>query len=204
MPTPSTASFLMGSPNVIIYRSGKTEVVGLHDRVDRPRLPAGTRAFGIRLRPQVVGRFLGTTASDLRNVTVALVDVVGTRAARRVFDEDQLDSWIVDFAPDPALSAAVFLLGAGRSVSQAANVAQMSTRHLRRRFLREIGLSPKRYAQIARLQRFLRLAKTGSAGLAEVAATAGYSDQSHLNREARGLSGLTPRELVLPRSSTPR
>ena len=73
----------------------------------------------------------------------------------------------------------------------------LSTRQLRRALLAEVGLGPKTFQRIGRLQRFLALARSGRAdGLAELAAHSGYADQPHLSREARALSGLTPVELL--------
>ncbi|WP_353358023.1 helix-turn-helix domain-containing protein [Intrasporangium sp. DVR] len=60
-----------------------------------------------------------------------------------------------------------------------------------KRFREEVGLSPKQAARIVRFDRALRLLGAG-AGLAEVAAEAGYSDQPHLNREFADLAGLSP------------
>jgi methylphosphotriester-DNA--protein-cysteine methyltransferase len=51
---------------------------------------------------------------------------------------------------------------------------------------------------VRRFQRFLRRAETG-ASLASAAADAGYSDQAHMSRDVRGLSGLTPARLIAER-----
>jgi hypothetical protein len=48
-----------------------------------------------------------------------------------------------------------------------------------------------------RLQRFLRLARAQpEAGLAALAAEAGYADQAHLSGDARALTGRTPSALL--------
>ncbi|MFF4739506.1 helix-turn-helix domain-containing protein [Streptomyces sp. NPDC001262] len=68
-----------------------------------------------------------------------------------------------------------------------------SRQHLTARFHREVGLSPKSIARIARLQRVMLLMRsTHPPSWAEVAATCGYTDQSHLNRDFRLLTGCTP------------
>jgi len=71
----------------------------------------------------------------------------------------------------------------------------MSLRTLERRFYRCIGVSPKRFARVARVQQAMRQqAMTGS--WAETAVLAGYCDQSHLIRDAREILGTSPDTLV--------
>ncbi len=66
-----------------------------------------------------------------------------------------------------------------------------SRSHLVDRFRREVGLSPKRFARVARFRSaFDRLATATS--LATVAAECGYADQSHLTHEFREMAGETP------------
>ena len=68
-----------------------------------------------------------------------------------------------------------------------------SDRHLRRRCLESIGLSPKRILQIHRMQRALTLAHLNHRNQwADLALSAGYYDQPHMIHEFRRLLGLTP------------
>jgi AraC-like DNA-binding protein len=64
-------------------------------------------------------------------------------------------------------------------------------RQLERVFREQVGVTPKGYARLARFQASLALAR-GGARWAEVAARAGFADQSHLVREYRALSGASP------------
>jgi AraC-like DNA-binding protein len=69
----------------------------------------------------------------------------------------------------------------------------LSERTLRRRCYEAFGFGPKTLDRILRFQRFLQLARArGNDATADLAADTGYSDQSHLTREARELAGLTP------------
>ena len=65
-----------------------------------------------------------------------------------------------------------------------------SHKHFVALFRDAIGLPPKRYARVLRLQRTLQSQTEG--GWSERALDAGYSDQAHLQREFRALTGLTP------------
>jgi AraC-like DNA-binding protein len=67
-----------------------------------------------------------------------------------------------------------------------------SRKHLHARFRQEVGLSPKRYADVRRFDHLmLRLRTGGRLRLADLAAASGYADQSHMAREVRRFSGVT-------------
>ncbi|MEZ5679928.1 MAG: helix-turn-helix transcriptional regulator [Erythrobacter sp.] len=80
--------------------------------------------------------------------------------------------------------------------AQLAQRAEVSPRHLRREFLRRYGLSPRAWRRRLRLTR----AMTGADHLATpnwagVALAAGYSDQSHMIRDCREITGMTPTQM---------
>ncbi|BCG81274.1 helix-turn-helix domain-containing protein [Mesorhizobium sp. 113-3-3] len=69
----------------------------------------------------------------------------------------------------------------------------LSERTLRRRFEESFGYGPKTLDRILRFHRYRCLRQTSSdASTAMLAVEAGYSDQAHLIRESRRLSGATP------------
>lgn len=70
----------------------------------------------------------------------------------------------------------------------------VSRRHLEAGFAREIGLTPKTVARIARFQDAVQVLAAPS-GTFAAAAACGYADQPHFNREIRALAGITPTEL---------
>jgi AraC-like DNA-binding protein len=79
------------------------------------------------------------------------------------------------------------------TVGRVARDVGLSERQLRRRCESAFGYSPSTLARLLRLQRFAtiaRMRKQLGATLAELAALAGYADQSHLCRECRALTGL--------------
>jgi AraC-like DNA-binding protein len=73
----------------------------------------------------------------------------------------------------------------------------VSRRHLERQFRDEVGLGAKHVARIVRVHQALEVMRTqpflNGAG---IAAYCGYSDQAHLVRECRALTGATPRRLT--------
>lgn len=81
------------------------------------------------------------------------------------------------------------------SVRSMARDLGVSVRTLQLQFAQAVGLSPKEYARIRRLQATLHLLDNGATALAEAAQRAGFSDQAHATRELRTLAGLTPARL---------
>ncbi|WP_116952444.1 helix-turn-helix domain-containing protein [Jiangella endophytica] len=105
--------------------------------------------------------------------------------------------------PDGAVVYAVAALDRGAAVGVVAERIGASASTLQRRFRAAVGLSPKQFGRVRRLQRVLRAVTTPGGPApdwAEVAARHGYFDQAHLVNDFRALTGLTPGRYV-PRSA---
>ncbi|WP_410672402.1 helix-turn-helix domain-containing protein [Amycolatopsis sp. cmx-4-68] len=89
---------------------------------------------------------------------------------------------------------------AAARVEDPAGSLAVSERRLRRRFVQAVGYGPATYLRVSRFQRAVALAPR-VAGLAALAAAAGYADQAHLSRDCRALTGLTPRAYFSPPST---
>jgi AraC family transcriptional regulator len=84
-------------------------------------------------------------------------------------------------------------LDAGPSLDQMAAVARLSPYHFARQFKAATGLPPHRYVITRRVERAQELLHRNSAlSLAEVAARAGFSDQSQFAGHFKRLVGVTP------------
>jgi len=95
-----------------------------------------------------------------------------------------------EIAPPPWCRILAQALREGRRVGE----LPVSREHASRQFHRHYGLTPRAYRAEWRMRRALHLLRTGDS-LAEVAAGAGYADQSHLTRELRSKTGSTPASL---------
>jgi AraC-like DNA-binding protein len=94
---------------------------------------------------------------------------------------------------DPAVTFAVRALEHGASVTQVTSRLDVLPKRFVRRFRDHIGLTPKRFARVRRLQRLLgAVALADDVHWAEVAMEHGYYDQAHLIHDFRELTGLTP------------
>lgn len=192
---------------------GRLSVDGSHRSALGEALAPGTLVVGLQFRPGAARRWLGLPASEIADRCVALEDLWGgdarrlgewageartpTGIVRRL--ERALGDRAATVGPIDEEMGRLFALvenGAGM-VAVAARLG-MGERTLRRRCHEAFGYGPKTLERILRFQRFLRLIHRGQAeaGLARCAVAAGYADQSHLCREARRLSGPSPRTIV--------
>ncbi len=84
-------------------------------------------------------------------------------------------------------------LDAGPSLEQLAAVAHLSPYHFARQFKVATGLPPHQYVITRRVERAKQLLQAGTAlSLADVAAHAGFSDQSQFSHHFKRLVGVTP------------
>jgi AraC-like DNA-binding protein len=101
-------------------------------------------------------------------------------------------------AVDVRVRAAAEMLASGSvnaSVRDAASHVELSERQLTRRFVDRVGVAPKMFARVMRLQRAAALLARGRAP-SEAASLAGYADQAHFTRDSSDLAGITPRGLA--------
>jgi AraC family transcriptional regulator len=78
-------------------------------------------------------------------------------------------------------------------------VAGLNPYHFARQFKAATGLAPHQYAIMRRVERARQLLHAGTdLSLAEVAAHAGFSDQSQFSRHFKRLVGVTPGQFRTP------
>ncbi len=210
-----------GCMDLLWLSTGVGFLCGPETRAWTFRLPPGTAAVGVRFRPGLAGSVLGLDVSELTNSRVALDELLGSGPSRRLADElaDLADPraglaaltaivgrWSVRRHPVDPLSRRV--VAGPFTVRSLADDLSLTARQVHRRSLRAFGYGPSTLARLLRFQRFLAAASSDGK-LALAAATAGYSDQPHLVRECRAITGLTPTELLaewfptFPRGSDP-
>ena len=86
-------------------------------------------------------------------------------------------------------------LNTSLSLGQLAAAAHLSVYHFARQFRAATGLPPHRYIVARRVERARQLLQAGTdVSLAEVAALAGFSDQSQFSHHFKTLLGVTPGE----------
>ena len=81
-------------------------------------------------------------------------------------------------------------------VAALAGIAGRSEFHFTRVFTRSVGMTPHRYVVHQRLQRAVELLRDRRSSLAEIAASTGFADQSHMSRWIRRVHGVSPTQLT--------
>ena len=197
---------------------GRLGVDGPHRSALVETLAPGALVVGVTFQPGAAPHWLGLPASDIADRCVALEDIWGGDArqlaewageartpagiAHRL--ETALGHRAAAIGPPDAEMRRVFAALGGATAAPVLDVAAVAAclglggRTLRRRCHAAFGYGPKTLARIQRFQRFLRLAyrSQGEVALARCTGEAGYADQAHLSREARRLSGLSPRAIA--------
>ena len=92
----------------------------------------------------------------------------------------------------PVMREVLAQLDTQTTLREVARNLNVSERNLRRVFSAVVGLSPKRYARIARFRRAVALASRGAPCWSEIAAESGYFDQAHMCVDFRELAQTSP------------
>ena len=83
------------------------------------------------------------------------------------------------------------------STKELAHIACLSEKQFSRVFSDNIGLSPKEFSRIIRIQRALSILQNSPRiNFAQLAYDCGYTDQSHMIKEFKQFSGNTPKEFL--------
>jgi AraC-like DNA-binding protein len=153
------------------------------------RLAGAVPFFGLVPAGQLVelGELWGTDGVVLRD---RLLSAGSPVEALGVVERLLVERLVVDV--DPAMDYAVAALSVGALVGDVAERVGMLPKRFVRRFRARVGLTPKLFARVRRLQRVVRTLGPDPVDWAAVAAEHGYCDQSHLIDDFRDLTGITP------------
>ncbi len=168
--------------------------------------------IGIRLQPAASALVAGAQLPSLRDHAPDLHTLHATfaaefAAAAHAFTEEGVPDrlWALlrtrcrDFALDPRVERAVTLLDAAEGdirIGELARQLGASLRTLQPCFLAAVGMTPKEYARVRRLQALLQTLDTADADIATAAARHGYTDQAHATHDLVRWTGVTPGRLL--------
>ncbi|HET7219537.1 MAG TPA: helix-turn-helix domain-containing protein [Vicinamibacterales bacterium] len=189
-PVRQPASLLVGQmlAPVVLAPAGYAGIAAIKLR---PEAARSLLRFSLR---EVSGRFedldlIFPTAARLRE-QLAAASSDGARIAA-------LEDWLRRIHATPPgieLAGAVktMLQSRGRtSVVELSTVTGLGVRRMERQFHDAVGLTPKAFARIVRLQAALRRIRDGTP-LSDVALACGYYDQAHMTRDFRQLAAMSP------------
>lgn len=172
-----------------------------------------TECVQVRLSPVVAPAVLGVCPADLERAVVALDDLWGRDGSRIREQLGETRSWGERFAlmeaslmsrraPGPTVDREVawawdrIVVNRGWvRVDELAVEIGWSRKRLWSRFRSQIGMPPKRAAKLIRFDHAAHRLSVGH-GAADVAAEAGYVDQSHLHRDVLEFTGGRPSTMI--------
>lgn len=185
-------------------RAPAAALTGLHDRVRSHEHQAGSAVAIAAFTPLGASAFFHSPLNEMANRTVELfgsyrsiperLAEAGDHQARFDILERVLLETLGQPVLDLVVASAVARLESEPTAVRIPDLARevgLSQSALERRFNQTVGATPKRFAELVRLQRVLRLQASGTrpSGIAQ---EAGYYDQSHFSRDFRRFVGLTP------------
>jgi len=173
--------------------------------------------IGVHFLPGGGAVLLGVSAQELTDRHLALSDIWGARARTlrerlleaptpaakfALLEQAMLEQYLhARLHPQLVHPAISFALRGMQTAPTDLRIAQIqtSTGYSPRRFTTlfsdAVGLTPKLYSRINRLRSVVeRVARGGEVAWADLASEYGYYDQSHLTRDFREFSGVTPGE----------
>jgi AraC-like DNA-binding protein len=176
-----------------IRYTGRAELLGmrLHPAASRTFIPAPQSALANRVVP------LTAAAPELEAILARESGSAGSIPARLARLRRRLSEFALSRdRSDPAVRRVVDdarASGAAVRIGEAARRVGLSPRQLERRFLREVGLSPKRWCRVMRFQgAFADCFADAHPDWADLAQRHGYADQAHLVRDFVEFSGVSP------------
>jgi len=168
--------------------------------------------------PAGLNQLLGIPASELRDQIINTQDLLGREGGlqiqERLSESNDIPTKLKILntffaalagrqiaAHDVLINASVNFILKNKgvnSIHQLVKYTGYTERHIERVFIECIGFSPKKFGNIVRLHNFLKLLKSASrqSNFTTVSHEAGYSDQSHLIKEFRKYTGITPKEYL--------
>jgi len=175
----------------------------------------GMNVLAVRFRPGCARPFLRDDAVRFTDEVVALADVRrdGAAFAERLQNmphaerRDEIAAYLRTAYAGAVVPGAV-RRAIGRFASSTivdADVCDalgVTRQTLARSFRAHVGLTPKTYARVMRMQRAVTALRGAAFALADVALACGYSDEAHLANEFRRLTGTTPNGFRAVRSAT--
>ena len=201
-----------GSPLEIEGIAYGSFVAGLSTSSTTTRFENGQDCVQVYLTPLGVSRLLGVPGREIARRVLVVDDllpswgdsIVDQLASARSWGErfalvetlllessqrtDPAPEWVAGMFGDIAASAG------GIRIGDLVSKSGWSHRHVAQTFGEYIGLTPKQLAGVIRFERASR--DLGRRPLAEIAATHGYADQSHLTRDVIRYAGETPTQLA--------
>jgi AraC-like DNA-binding protein len=196
-------------PSAIVTGAGTTSYV--------TRIDPGQTVMTVHFRPAGARAFLGLPLSDLQDQCIGVDDIWAASSRRlreRLTEETSaagrvalLERFLLDRMQirDNDIYELLAYLDNDPSitVAEVGGLTGLSPKRLAALFGAEVGLRPKAYLRVRRLQAALHRLSAGTRSGADIAADLGYVDQAHFVRDFRSFTSITPSQYPRRRANLP-
>ena len=163
----------------------------------------------VNLQPWALGVLCGIDGKDAKNLSIDLNEVWPAHCVERLLHDlrkpqenfsriklisDFLAQKLGSWRHELRTARAVTQLSQGQALRDVAQQLGVGRRQLRRIVRTSTGIAPKQLANLVRCQHALNQLRCPKP-LAEVSHANGYVDQSHMHKELKRFTGLTPKAL---------
>lgn len=185
-------------------------IIGLYTRPYEVQFPEYVNVFGIRFKPEGIYNLFGIPASVFSDRYEDMELVLGrefkeycsklretpdlatrldltTNYLLKKLDENSPELTYVNRAAEMIRRSEGF-----NQIDELPDKVYISLRQLEREFNKKIGITPKRYMRIARLNEVHRKLEKEELELTKVAFDCGYADQAHFIRDFKSIMGVIP------------
>lgn len=160
-----------GAPDPILYQNGKL----IHQEFQSSEI--GGQLYVESLAQQIAIHLLRRYSTQ--SITPSEINFSIYEARQRI---------------QPSLDLIHACLDQDLSLDTLAAESHLTSYHFSRVFKKATGQTPHQYLITQRIERVKQLLKNTQLTIAEIANTSGFSDQSHLTRQMKHLTGMSPRQ----------
>jgi AraC-like DNA-binding protein len=190
-------------------RMDASYVIGGRSKSVLTRSEGGLRLAGVKLDPRALRALIGMPLSEFRDATLPCADVGVTALSEfeekigslrsvehlaSMFDQFFLRRMADEAREQDAVSALLERIRTTRgsqSILQWAREHRVDARTLERRFVAQVGMTPKQFARIERFKHCYHRLGSWHPGRSRTYLEP-YYDESHFNREFRHFLGMSP------------
>ncbi|MCR9142188.1 MAG: helix-turn-helix domain-containing protein [bacterium] len=180
--------------------------------------PVSIKMIGVHLQPMAAFELFGEAAGEVINRATSMADLrprVETGRVTEALHETEgdlarlavIESYLLSLFGDAGRSGssvaqaalhAIHESGGRVNMKQLSRSLGISDRHLRREFGRTLGLAPKKYAQMLRVEGVINrlYARNNEETLALVAQDFNYHDEPHMINDVKRHTLLSPGEMI--------
>ena len=191
------------------YTVGSAAISGARVQPYYKETAAHAPSVGMVLRPGALAFLTGCAANNFSDTHTHLDAIWSPFALKQITERlnqtisisarlDLIETALLQRLPrvrgiHPAIAHALERFQSDTNIADIVAETNISHRHFIRIFETTVGLTPKSYQRVQRLNQALNaIQKQPQSTWVEIAHTTGFSDQAHLNREFAALAGVTP------------